>query len=310
MPVVQVSRGIEIDRPPEEVFDAVVDYSTWTSWSPWLQIERGADVSIYGEPSSVGAVYRWEGELVGSGEMEHRVLNRPGEIEDELRIRKPFKTRSTVRFVVDPLPHGSRLTWVMDGRLPWFLFPMRSSMETFIGMDYERGLQMLKDHIETGHVLSQTDVVGVESVPHRVVMGLRDSCPRDQVGPVMERVFGEVKSQFAKVAPQADREMISVYHPCDMKQGCFDFTCGLNVTEEEIEGLPDFTKCDLPAGRALHVRHTGSYKHLGNAWSGAYQYARYSKLKPLNRDAYEVYANDPSVTPESEWLTELYVPVG
>ena len=33
----------------------------------------------------------------------------------------------------------------MRGALPWFLFWMRPAMETFIGMDYERGLKMLKD---------------------------------------------------------------------------------------------------------------------------------------------------------------------
>ena len=38
----------------------------------------------------------------------------------------------------------------------FFLFWMRRQMELFIGMDYERGLKMLKEWIETGQILSTT----------------------------------------------------------------------------------------------------------------------------------------------------------
>lgn len=37
-------------------------------------------------------------------------------------------------------------------------------MKTFIGMDYERGLKMLKEWIETGTVLSKTNARGIETV--------------------------------------------------------------------------------------------------------------------------------------------------
>jgi hypothetical protein len=58
--------------------------------------------------------------------------------------------------------------------MPWFLFWMISQMEVFIGMDYERGLKMLKEWIETGSILSTTKICGIESVGPLKMAGLRN----------------------------------------------------------------------------------------------------------------------------------------
>ena len=42
----------------------------------------------------------------------------------------------------------------MKSQLPFFLFWMVKKMKVYIGMDYERGLKMLKDYLETGLVPS------------------------------------------------------------------------------------------------------------------------------------------------------------
>ena len=100
----------------------------------------------------------------------------------------------------------------------------------------------------------------------------------------------------------------SVYHPCDLKLRRFDFTSGYAV---QPSGQPPagLTHCHLPPGKALHIRHTGSYANLGNAWSGAYQYARYKKIKIKRQDAFEIYRNDPRSTPPAEWVTDIYLHV-
>ena len=177
MPAFQVSQSIVIDRPPEQVFDTVVDYNTWTSWSPWLGIDPDAEVTVDGDGTSPGSVYRWAGDVVGVGEIEHVRQQRPSKIEDELRFSKPFKSKSSVRFLLDRVGDGTKLTWQMDGSLPWFLFWMRPMMQRLVGMDYQRGLKMVRDRIEKGEVLSRIEVMGVESVSPMTVCGVRDACP-------------------------------------------------------------------------------------------------------------------------------------
>lgn len=308
MAAFNVERSIVIDAPSEKVFDTVVDYGTWTGWSPWLCIDNSAEVTVTDDPRSVSSIYHWAGEVVGEGEMEHVELDRPHSIKDELRFIKPYRSTSKVRFVIESAPGGTEISWQMFGSLPWFLIWMRSSMETFIGMDFERGLKMLREKIETGEVLSQTEVMGIEAIESRDIFGVRKSCSIDEISPEMKKAVETTTSKFSENGIAADGEMVSAYHPVDLKKRRFDFTSGFCV--DSGGGPPSgLAHCHIPAGKALHIRHVGSYENLGNSWSGAYQYARYKKIKIAKKDAFEVYRNDPSDTPPAELITDIYLPV-
>ncbi|MEZ6060927.1 MAG: SRPBCC family protein [Planctomycetaceae bacterium] len=65
MPKFHVQRSITIDASPEEVFDRVADFGTWTTWSPWLCAEPDAEVKVSEDSSSEGSVYSWSGQIVG-----------------------------------------------------------------------------------------------------------------------------------------------------------------------------------------------------------------------------------------------------
>lgn len=164
MPKFHVQRSTIINDTPANVFAKVADFGTWTKWSPWLCAEPDAEVHVSEDSSSVGSVYSWKGEVVGEGEIEHRKLE-PGKlIDEEIRFVKPFKSKSDVSFDSEAVDGGTKITWHMKGSMPWFLFWMIPQMEVFIGMDYERGLKMLKESIETGTILSTVNVRGIESV--------------------------------------------------------------------------------------------------------------------------------------------------
>jgi len=167
------------------VFDAVVNFKTWTKWSPWLCSEPTADVQVTGDGRSVESVYSWQGQIDGHVEMERRNLKATQPIEDEIRFFKPFKTVSRVSFEIQPAADGSKITWHINGSLPWFMFWMRSLMESLIGMDYDRGLKMLKEWIETGNLLSKTNIRGIETVGPLRTAGVRTSAHMSNVGPAM-----------------------------------------------------------------------------------------------------------------------------
>lgn len=308
MPAYHVQRSIVISAKPDTVFDTLVDYGTWTKWSPWLTIDKEAIVTVSDDACSVNSVYAWEGEFVGQGEIQHQQLNRPTLIEDEIRFFKPFKSKSGVHFELEAVSDGTKVTWHMNGRLPWFMFWMRSSMETFIGMDYERGLRMLREFIETAGILSTTEVVGVESVEARSMVGARTSALTNDVGPAMRAAFEKVNAAVACEDSFADREMLSVYHPGDIRKGRFDFTAGYTLSTQS-SAPAGLVNVEIPAGNYLHVRHTGRYENLGNAWSGAHQYARYKKMKLAKRDCFEIYVNSPDTTATEDLITDIYLPV-
>jgi len=308
MPRYHVQRSIHIDALPQRVFDVVADFGTWTTWSPWLCADPQAEVTVSQPSSSVGSVYAWKGEIVGQGEVEHRELQPGRLIREELRFLKPFRSTSQVSFEMEPDRDGTRLTWHMHGSLPWFMFWMRPMMESFIGMDYERGLKMLKEWIETGRILSQTKIRGVESVGPLRVAGVRESCLMKDIGPSMDKAFGEAKRKLDALGLPTDGAVISVYHHMDLKSLTCDYTSGF-VIPESAQAPAEMSNWSLPRTRALVVEHLGSYDHLGNTWSAAHQYARTKKLKQSKAGAFEIYRNDPKHTSPADLRTDVYLPL-
>lgn len=307
MPRFRVSESTIIDAPPEKVFQMVSDFGTWTTWSPWLCAEPNAEVCVSDDPNSEGSVYAWRGEIVGQGEIEHQLL-RPGQlIEDEIRFLKPFKSTSQVSFEFERVGDGTKITWNMNGSLPWFMFWMVSTMQTLIGMDYDRGLKMLKEYIETGSVASRTTIRGVETVGPIKMLGVRKTCTLDQIQSSMEDAISTTLRKLNAGNQPADGEKISVYHHFDMKSKVFDYTAGVIVPKET--GDAGLSSWEIPKSRALAVEHVGSYAHLGNAWSAAYQYARYKKLKQSKVGAFEIYKNDPDQTAPADLRTDVFLPL-
>lgn len=307
MPKFHIQRSIEIDASPEQVFDAVADFSKWRIWSPWLCAEPDAEVNVTGEPSSIGAVYSWKGEVVGQGEIEHIRFERPNRIENEIRIRKPFKSRSAVTFDLESVGGGAKLTWHMDGSLPWYLFFLTSMMEVFIGMDYERGLRMLKEWIETGTILSKTVNRGIVSVGPLRMAGIRKTCSLQDIGPEMESALCHAAEKVNQhgISPQG---VMTVYHTANLKTQIFEFTSGIIISESDTPP-PELSVWFIPTMKALHLEHEGALEHLGNAWSSAHQIARYRRIKQARVGTFEIYRNNPRETPPAETHADVYMPL-
>jgi effector-binding domain-containing protein len=309
MPRFYVQRSIQIAASPDQVFDRVVNFNTWTTWSPWLIAEPNAQVTVTDNANDVGAVSAWKGEVVGAGEIEHQRVERPKKIEDEIRFVKPFRSKSNVVFELQQIDSGTHLTWHMHGSLPWFLFWMRPMMETFIGMDYDRGLRMLKEWIETGFIKSRTNVKGVVPTGPLTMLGVSDKCRVADVGESMEAAFKKATQLFQQNNLPTGGGMISVYSCFDMKAGIFSYISGYVVPESTPCPSDELTKWSLPAGKSFCAEHIGSYHHLGNAWSAANQIARYKKLKQSRVGTFELYRTTPPDTPDAELLTEIYLPL-
>ncbi len=156
MPKMTILRSQEIDRPIASVFEVVRDFHQWPKWSPWLIADPDCKLEARND------WYSWEGEICGAGRMD--VV---GEVENEsitydLQFLKPWKSRADVKITLTRKKEKTEVTWTMDGSLPFFMFWMKKAMACFIGMDYERGLLMLKDLLEKGEVPSRLNFRGQE----------------------------------------------------------------------------------------------------------------------------------------------------
>ena len=307
MPKYSVARSIHIDSDPNSVFDKVSDFSTWTTWSPWLCAEPDAKVTVSENSNSVGSSYAWEGEITGSGELEHLRLEPGRFIEDEIRFLKPWKSISKVGFQFEPAQNGTKVTWTMDGSLPWFMFWMLPMMEPFIGMDYDRGLAMMKEWIETGKIRSETQNKGVVKVGPLRMAGVHRTCEFKKIPENMAVDYEKCTALFEKNGLPTDKGMMAVYHRFNIKKQIMEYTCGYMV--DGPVDLPELNEWEIGTAQALRVDHIGSYDHLGNGWSAANQIVRYKKLKQSKAGTFEIYRNTPADTPPEELVTEIYLPL-
>ncbi len=310
MPKIQLERSILIEADPQRVYEGLADYQTWTTWSPWLIADPEATVTVSKNPAAVGSTYHWTGTITGEGELVHKVL-KPGQlIEDDLSFIKPFKSFAKTAFHLRPESNATRVSWSMDTSLPWFMFWMVPMMKTFIGMDYQRGLNMFKDWIETGAIPSKVKVHGSETVQQFTMAGIASSSSVDKVGAAMEKTFADAQAAFNASGIPLDGDMISVYTKFRIKEGIFDYISGYVIPDNvKIPAGSPLTTWQLTTSKAFRVEHVGSYRHLGNGWSVANQIVRYLKLKQCRTGTYEIYRTTPPQTPEAELVTDIYLPL-
>ena len=305
MPKFNVSKSTTINAPVEQVFKLLNQFNNWKEWSPWLITEPGATVDV----SADGKYYEWEGKRVGSGNMKVTSELENTFVNYDLAFLKPWKSQAKVTFKVEPEGSGTRVTWSMDSALPFFLFWMKKMMTALIGMDYQRGLSMLKDFSEEGKVASTLAFKGNSNYPGCTYVGLKTNCSIDQLKDNMEKDAAKLEKLLENEQDNASAEMVTVYHKWDVVNNQVEYTFGAPVKNIPSNLSSEFVTGELPQTSANKVEHTGPYRHLGNAWSALYMMERNKEFKKNKKiDPFEVYMNNPNKVKEEELLTAIYFP--
>lgn len=227
----------------------------------------------------------------------------------EIRFTKPWKSTSAVTFDLAENGDQTPITWTMSGSLPLPMFWMKAMMETWVGMDYERGLRMLKEYCETGEILTDVQVGETKERHGFHYLGIKRTCSLDEIGPMMAADFEKLEAHIKEHELPFKDSAFSIYHDYNMKQGTCSYTSGV-ATPELIEVPDGFVAGRVSRGKALTVEHTGSYQNLGNAWSAGYATTRAQKLK-LRSDTspLEVYTHHPKMTEPKDLHTVFYFPI-
>ena len=303
MPKFQVTRSITIDAPKEKVLKSLANYKEWETWSPWLIMDESVQVTHTGEGGTVGSGYAWDGHYIGSGSME-LVKIEENTLAMKLKFMKPFKSKADVFWKLEE-GSSTKVTWEMHSALPFFLFFMVKQMKVWIGMDYERGLKMLKEYIETESINSKVRVDGIqvkEAIPY---IGIKRESSFEELGAVMKKDYESLSAFMRKHNIEVQGLPFSIYNTFDMAKRKSEFiSC---IPYDGNVALPKgWVQNTLPSSEVFQVTHEGSYAHLGNAWSTAITHTRTDKIKTKKSPmGYEFYLNDPNTTEEKNLLSEV-----
>lgn len=306
MPKTRVEKSIIIAASADKVKSVVADFNHWEAWSPWLILEPGCKVTVAPDAKT----QEWDGKRIGSGIIK---VVKEGDtvINYDLTFLKPWKSEAKCDFIVEKLDENStKLTWTMDGSLPFFMFWMKNMMERLVGMDYDRGLLMLKDYIEKGGVDVKLEFLGESNYSGCTYVGIKNECTIDNIGEVMHADM-EKLMEFS----QANKELVtdeifSQYHKFDFNKNRIIYTSGIGVKSVPGSLPAGLISGKLPATKFHTVRHVGPYELSGNAWSAimamerAKEFKKNKKVHPL-----EFYRNNPMETDPKDLISDICMAV-
>ena len=178
-----------------------------------------------------------------------------------------------------------------------------------MGADYERGLDMLKAYVEESEVPSKLEFTGNQSFEGGKYVGIKTSCSLDDVGPKMEADFGKLNALMQEKGI-SDVQMATIYHKWNIPKNSVAYTACLISKEAPSDISSGFVTGEIPSTSCYVLRHVGSYKHLGNAWSTLYTMQRSKEFK-VNKGIhpFELYQNNPQTTAEKDLITDVYFPI-
>ena len=301
MPAINVTKSIQINAPLAEVKKHISDYRNWPAWSPWLILEPEAKLDF----AEDGKFYHWEGKRVGEGEMKITSEN-DNKISNDLTFLKPWKSKAKTHFDFNEKDNGVEVTWVMESSLPFFMFFMKKSMETYIGMDYERGLKMLKEMVETGKVSSKLEVLPQENVQETQFVGIKRDSKFSKIQEVMSVDFAKLYEVVNEGTIKPNGAPFVQYHKIDFPKDYLHYTAAFPVSSIP-DNLPEgVISGKLPAMKLQKIKHTGKYDYLGNPWSLGMMMIRNKEFKQDKKIApFEIYVNDPQQTKPEELISEV-----
>ena len=196
----------------------------------------------------------------------------------------------------------------MKGKMPK---AMKDIMQTMIGMDYDRGLAMLKALSEKGSIPSKVELRGKTVVGPKKYIGIEFTCKIDEISEASGNAFDDLKAKLGELNIDVPSMLTSIYTGMDMKEGTFQV-----IAAAEVETLPTELPSDMIQGEfkqheAYQVDHIGSFAHIGNGWFIGMQNIMSNKELEQSKEIqpYEYYPTDWESMPEEDIQTKIYFPL-
>lgn len=297
-----VEKTIVIDKPVSEVYKFMRDNKNSRSWDPWMVCDPEAK-SEYSEKYS-----HWTGEYVGEGEMRLMDETLDKYLEYALEFKAPYKSKAKVWYEFKKKDNGTEVSWHMDGSLPWFMFWMKNSMKAMIGMDFKRGLMMVKEVMENGEVSANSSYEGIVDLEIPFLVGYKGEAEIDNIGQSMGPLMHKLMTRAGELGWKMAGAPLALYTKWEPVKGRCEYYVCMQLNDVKDIDDTEFEIMDFESGKAMKALHKGNYNHLGNAWSMLMMRVMKDKVK-LRKGivGLEIYENDPSKVDKKDIETGVYL---
>lgn len=303
-----VDRSLVINAPVGDVYNTVVDFKTWPSWSPWLLHEPQTEIVYSDNYQQPGGYYTWDGKLVGSGKLIHEQLNTNKSIQQRIEFIRPFKSINQVSWTFREIDNNTEVHWIMQGKMP-FLFRFMTKMTvSMIGRDYDLGLHLLNGFMDKNNSHPRIKFYGKESLQPFSYVYKPFKGHLNEMVTFMQASFPDLVESVDKLGITQGKP-VTIYHKMDGTKLYFE--CEVAVPVNNQAPVQDLSIKSFHGGTYYKIECLGDYQFLELAWYKAISHIKMLKLKiDKSRPYLDVYENNPDeVSHKNEIRTSLYVPI-
>lgn len=300
-----LERSITINASKKTVYTELISYRNFNKWSPWAQKDPNASVTISGPLFGVGMKYAWSGNQdVGTGSMEI-IEASPGKITSVMDFG--YNSYPKAAYVLEEVDNGTKVTWTYDeedvsGMAKLFML----GLESFLGPDYEQGLENLKNRLESAPAFSSD--VSLEMIESYYYLGVSTESESEpsMVATKMAQSYGEIVEYMNKNELEATGAPMAEYMSIGDSE--MSFICGIPVADR-VETDGNIVLKNSYEGEAVKLAYKGDYNGLSTAYDQLELFVDFFDFEKTG-NPWEEYITDPTAESDtSEWLTYVYYPV-
>ncbi|MBY0372196.1 SRPBCC family protein [bacterium] len=147
-----ISREIEIQAKPQELFPQINNPQRMDAWMPWAEQDPQVKNTYSGPAEGVGAVSSWQSPgSMGHGRAEVLASVPDQRVSTRVSFEKPMVMEQLSEITLTPTAKGTIVRWTVSGENSFMgrVFCVFMNMDNHVGGMFEKGLAKLKTKAET-----------------------------------------------------------------------------------------------------------------------------------------------------------------
>jgi hypothetical protein len=146
-----IERSVTIKTTEAELFNELNSFKNFDKWSPWAKKDTKAKYWYSGPAEGVGNRMDWKGDPNSVGSGFQKILESKPNSFINIQLVFDQMVNANANYKIENTSNGLvKLTWGFDEDMESTMDRyMGVMMESFLGADYEAGVQNLKKYIES-----------------------------------------------------------------------------------------------------------------------------------------------------------------
>ncbi|WP_338357905.1 SRPBCC family protein [Yeosuana marina] len=307
----KVSKTRTINAPASVIYNNVIDFKNWKTWSSWAEDDSNMKVYLSEQTKGINGSFSWEnGDGVGfmktiqaipytTIEQDMEVADfPPASIHWHFDQKKNGSTQVTYNTSGDNLSFGFKVFSILTG-----------GIEKRVNSHYQLNLEKLDSAVVANMAKYSITVNGITEHSGGFYIFNSTSSKITDVNHKVFELLPKLKSYIDKYSISMAGSPFVKYHYLDEENNAAMFSCCIPTTSRVITTENDILTGQLEPFRALKTTLLGNYSNLQEAWQNTMTYiTEHDLVIDETGPKLETFVTDSLDSPNpADWKTEIYI---